>query len=452
MAIRFFVSLPLILMAAAGCGPVSGKGMRSNTMALKIDPRLDDLKVNFSDEGRASFTYSYKGVERDVIMPYEVVRNQDKLIWLRGAGDEPLIVGQVNDGYVDFCDGPYEAVCDFSFSLRLPGEGNSDLGNPDEPVANAELAVRPSGDRSGHSYTELLDYIIPSPNQLDAGSCLFMSSIGAAEIINNKAKGIRNPKPGTRYDYSERMLMNSRTPSGGYWLIDAVLNVNRGVLLSTEYPFTMAYLKKGTSGKLLKQNGRYVVTNASDSRAQLSAQVNWNDDFSSNSGLKDKMVETTPVDREAMYLDKDRNVWNVAVMGEAQVNDVKSALLRYRAPVIAVYNHYGYWHAVDIVGFDDEASTDCTMPKDFAKREIDKGDPSGYGKRVKNAIEKHGCRSKGVFYVRDSIQSSDLPYEYGGAYKGSYSTPYVVRSYDWLRFLGNHTFAVYRKRPTATND
>ena len=61
-----------------------------------------------------------------------------------------------------------------------------------------------------------------------------------------------------------------------------------------------------------------------------------------------------------------------------------------------------------------------------------------------------GCTDMGIFYVRDSIYpggAEELTYNYGGPhpYSEKYSKRIIERTYNWVKFLSNHAYAIYRK-------
>src|SRR5688572_25636062 len=53
------------------------------------------------------------------------------------------------------------------------------------------------------SYTELIQYTIPSPDQGKSGSCLYMASTGAMEILLNKSLGLQSPPINGNTDLAE---------------------------------------------------------------------------------------------------------------------------------------------------------------------------------------------------------------------------------------------------------
>ena len=145
------------------------------------------------------------------------------------------------------------------------------------------------------------------------------------------------------------------------------------------------------------------------------------------------------------------SIWNVGLFNDEVVERVKYALRVRNAPVIIVYNHYLYWHADIIVGYDDNASIgECPMVKGTIEHFNSEGS-EGYSTLIENHMAREGgCSDKGVFYVRDSIYegtSEEPMYSYSDDYifEERYSQRIVERSYDWVKYLSNHAYVVHRK-------
>jgi len=143
-----------------------------------------------------------------------------------------------------------------------------------------------------------------------------------------------------------------------------------------------------------------------------------------------------------------------------------------------IYNQNSYWHAVYVIGFNDEMDNgNCAYTQSFRKR-IQKRveeltdlaakatDPKvkeAYEVRAKRAGEakdkieqayatRGGCTSsKGVFYIRDSIYPDEGGpiYDYDLSRKGDeapYAKKIVFKEYDWLRYFANHISVVYPRK------
>src|SRR5690606_7027982 len=98
----------------------------------------------------------------------------------------------------------------------------------------------------------LIKYVSPSPDQEDAGSCLYMSTTGVVEWwlgkLNSQSTKANTP------DLSERFLMNAdgviRTPSQHNWRTDKIFLVNElnGAAPNKNYRYTKGWYREPTSG------------------------------------------------------------------------------------------------------------------------------------------------------------------------------------------------------------
>jgi hypothetical protein len=152
-------------------------------------------------------------------------------------------------------------------------------------------------------------------------------------------------------------------------------------------------------------------------------------------------------------------------MDNDDILKIKNALDFRKKPVLAIYNHFGVWHAVLIVGYNDNQETEeCPFVKKWIKYltenmndDLSSDDENNIarGNRIKKQIDKviksievNGCKKNGVFYVRDSIYQGDenLMYDYDLSKTGEelpYAKKIIEHSYDWLLHLGNHTYVIY---------
>ena len=136
-------------------------------------------------------------------------------------------------------------------------------------------------------------------------------------------------------------------------------------------------------------------------------------------------------------------------MDDEDVEKIKYLLRTRRAPVVVIYNHYLYWHADLIVGYDDTVSTGgCPMVESSLDYFADEG-ANQYINKIESHMEAIGdCTDKGVFYVRDSIYeggSEEENYEYSSGFSEKYSKRIIERSYNWVKYLGNHAYSIQRK-------
>ena len=74
---------------------------------------------------------------------------------------------------------------------------------------------------------------------------------------------------------------------------------------------------------------------------------------------------------------------------------------------------------------------------------------SSYTQKILNHMEDIGdCTDQGVFYVRDSIYdgtSEEPMYTYSSGFSERYSQRVIERSYNWVKFLGNHAYGIHRR-------
>jgi hypothetical protein len=282
--------------------------------------------------------------------------------------------------------------------------------------------------------TELLDVVLASPNQYDAGSCLFMATTGAAEILLGQHVPIEQVQYLGDTDLSERFLMNASD------YVPAV---------ETQWFFTdLVYAYNVLGGSMLDRD--YPMATAVDG-SYLTVYYSWTNDLPDD--WEELLAPVPPIERTTIFADPAKSTssqWNVALMDDRHVERIKYELRTRKAPVIVVYNHYLYWHANMIVGYDDTVDTDgCPMVESSLDYFEDEG-ATGYVTKIEDHMaELGGCTSQGVFYVRDSIYEGDADeptYHYGGPYP--YDAPYSERivelDYNWIKYLANHVYVVHR--------
>ncbi len=226
-------------------------------------------------------------------------------------------------------------------------------------------------------FTDLLDYVQEAPDQGDTATCLYMGSTGSVELLLNQKYNIRNPQKGDIFDISERYTLSQRAPESKYWQLKALNRFNKGWFIhDSEFPFN-AYREDGTNNSTVwrRPSNFYDLP-----RVEISEKFK---------GTK-------------LFI-RGRNRYSKYVVKTQDILDVKNALVQNNAPVLVNYNHNRWWHIVNIVGFDDEATGECL-----------------------HTPEKE-CTSKGGFYVRDSLGKATH-----------------LRSYDWFRVNVNAAFLITR--------
>lgn len=319
-------------------------------------------------------------------------------------------------------------------------------------------------------FTELIPYSLATPDQEDAGSCLYMSLTGIAEWWLAKLRPELSRELDGPLDLSERQLMNlagiSEDQNGvKNWKTDSIYlyNSKRLALLNKNYRFTKNW-------HVTNQHGDLVPATRYTRGAVYDSSFNWINQLKI---APNPNVQLPTFERDVIFADPESNQWNVAVMPSDIVEKVKEKLESRKAPVHVIYNHYGYWHAVNIIGFDDEMKkNNCQFvskfeiymeeePKKLRKQAAQTSNPAEQEKLLARALKFEntkkkfsaaykqggGCGDKGMFYVRDSIYPDESkPYDYDlnqPGTEGFYSKPVIVREYEWLTYMANHATQVY---------
>lgn len=389
----------------------------------------------------------------------ELRRVGDEIVYARGAVN--LAIGSWSAKGEDLCTGPYAERCRLSIARKGASAEAWPGWEKPAPVFTASLTVFAEGDDEATTEEEepppesydhsLLPFALASPNQLDGGSCLFMSTTGAMEILINQGLDMETVHYQGDSDLSERFLMNA----GGYvpreemryYLTDTMYayNVLGGSLLNRDYPFTAGYVVDTPSGGMAKAD-------AETEGAYFSCQLNWIDELPE--GWRDMLVDTPASERTSIFVHPVRDEaakWDVGLMTEEHIERIKYELRTKRSPVIIVYNHFLYWHADIIVGYDDLLeSGGCPMVEASLDHFATEG-AEAYVQRIEDhKAEQGGCRSQGVFWVRDSIYDGgeeETHYSYSDDYvfEKKYSQRIIGRSYDWVKYLANHAYTMHRR-------
>lgn len=318
-------------------------------------------------------------------------------------------------------------------------------------------------------FNDLLPYILPAPNQGNAGTCLFMAHTGVIEWWLAKLAQVQYPKINGDFDLSERLSANLKTLGTGdqlieNWRTDTIYRFNQlgYSYLNRDYPFTQGWYKRDARGVR-------VPAREGDQDASYGINYNWIPEFHD---LVAPKVYLPKFKRAVFYADPKQNQWNIGGAPTDIVQQVKEALRQKRSPIITIYNHMGYWHTVVILGYNDSLEHNCAYVNAFpsymseraSQLRIDaenSDDPKtrrkllgkarkfeSRGKEAQNLFKKQGgCHKKGVFYVRDSIYSDKtLPlYDYDPSHNGEemhYSATVIAREYQWLSIFANHIYQI----------
>ncbi len=436
------------------------------------------LVPQVTPEGELVFSYDFAGETHPVVTEYEgSISLDDDVFYYRRSQQRPAIaIGQLTGQGIELCKGQYTQTCKLVVGRKGIGGSIAERAPnmDDQPVFTATLIINPiargtaltnpkrkplNGAEWAQADTDLFQYTFSSPNQYDAGSCLYMATTGVMEILLNQR--VQNPAD-IQYqgdtDLSERYLMNTSeyVPYGVIrWNLTDVgftFNYHGGSLLDRDYPFAAGYVKDTGSGT--------VLSTANDPNAYVSCQYSWFDnDLPGN--WQSMLTATPPFGRTSIFVDPKRDqysYWRVALMDHSTVEKIKHELRTKNAPVVVVYNHYMYWHADIIVGYDDNAehpSGDCPMVNSSLNYYDEKGATSYISAINQHMTDLGGCVDKGIFYVRDSIyddydydyQVEEPQYQYGGTYPMTYnySEKIVEMTYNWILYLSNHAYTVHRR-------
>ncbi|MBW1878861.1 MAG: leucine-rich repeat domain-containing protein [Deltaproteobacteria bacterium] len=402
----------------------------------------EELTAEVDSDGVVSF-HVLVGEERYPVLQEfagQVMAEGDLYVLHRDGRSWPL--GLLGDSP---CSGEWARSCHAALGTKVADTP----GLP--PVYSLSLAVRDrvvlDDAKWGEADTDLLPYVLASPNQWDAGSCLFMAVTGTMELLMNQHLDPEAVDYKGDTDLSERFLMNASdyvpASKSRYFLTDILFTYEHfgGSLLDRDYPFVCDYVRDTSNG--------VVPSSAGQQGAYPSMYYNWFDDLPG--GWQDDLTPTPEPARTLIFMDPRESQWSVALMDDDHVERIKYELRTKNAPVIVVYNHYLYWHADIIVGYDDTVETGgCPMVRSSVQYFNQQGATS-YARQIEDHIDDlGGCRDHGIFYVRDSIYdgtSEEPTYQYGGSYHYSdkYSQRIIERTYDWVRHLGNHVYTVHRR-------
>lgn len=318
-------------------------------------------------------------------------------------------------------------------------------------------------------YTELLPYVLPSPHQEDAGSCLYMSLTGIAEWWLARLNPQTSRKSNGPLDLSERYLINisgrkKYQKNVSDWKTDSIeiLNAAGRGLLNSAYPFAKGWYREDSKGDIFPAE-------PNEPASQYGVMINWFDNLKQ---ITSGFVDLPKFTRTVLFADPDSDAWNVGLNPPGIVSQVKSALAENKAPIQVIYNHEGYWHSVYVIGFDDErdsrncgfvessiqyfdklsrewiSKANATSNKEQRQEYLDKAQDarSKRSKLKKSYQDAGGCRGQGVFYVRNSeFYGSDGTYDYDPATTGEespYAPKIMLFEYEWLEHLANHVVQI----------
>ncbi|MFW7378874.1 MAG: hypothetical protein ACOH5I_08715 [Oligoflexus sp.] len=415
------------LLSAMGCGGQDLSHENSNLMALtgtstikesiylrscdnNLDCEADELSFHY---GSASETKPFEAIYRS---SGYISFQANKIFWKQES--HQIEIGRSTKNGAIICSQNYDDICDINFTIKYPNEDDDSYAEPVYLVDFylVEFTERSSYGMSSGSHTNLLKYVIPSPNQEAAGSCHYMAATGAMEILWNQSKHRKGQWFDNRIngssDISEAYLMNipyaNRDSITGLRKIVGFNNASSQAVLNRDFPFWNS------------ENSKHDATR------------NWSRRVAKRSSVAVPKANISNIYGGISITDGTK--WDVGVLNSRHVERVKEELRKDR-PVLVTYNHFGYWHVVVVVGYNDHVEKDCGWVKQFMNRTASSSQFRTYQSKVRRSLyEGGGCRGKGVFYVRDSLG-------FGGG--GDRAIKYTQRSYDWLEHLGNHIYSVY---------
>lgn len=363
------------------------------------------------------------------------------------------------------------AGCGGPVARDFPLKGTKWPNSVEEGTQPVETYATAANAEELGGFNDLLPYVMRAPDQDEAGSCLYMALTGVAEWWMHKLKSNLSMQPDGPGDLSERYLMNLsgvEEDNNGVpnWKTDSIFLFNKEhrSVLNTSYRFTKDWYKPGP-------NGSNVPAKPHEVGATFGTSFNWIDQ---RNQIKGGYVSLPNFQRKVVFADPESNQWNVGVAPSNLVDNIKKVLRDGRHPVQVVYNHFGYWHAVYIIGYDDEHSSEsCKFVermrtymhdeplrfRKLASKARTAAERDDYIKRAEKIellspkLERAyagqgGCHPKGMFYVRDSIYADPKgpQYDYNLAVKGDeapYATPIILHEYDWVRYLVNHATEIF---------
>jgi|GEM_PF-1452635 len=333
------------------------------------------------------------------------------------------------------------------------------------PVLTSALVPKNMNSLSG--FTELLPFVTPSPDQEEAGSCLYMSVTGIVEWWLHRMNNKSFVSDGA-LDLSERWWLNMASQGEGTEDIEnsytdtITMYSGQNAVLNRDYRFT-----KGWNVEI---DDDVVPATPTTPNAVYDTSFNWIDETDK---LKAPRIKLPKFTHEVVYAEPEEDPWAIGVAPENIVEKVKNALLKYKAPVQVVYNHTGYWHSVYVIGFDEEARigecpfikenlTEFQKEADLAAKEAEQAKTPEEKRKLLSRQKRYlaykdellesmratkGCGQKGVFYVRDSQYShpSEPIYRYDLADRRGdkpYSKRIILREFDWIRHMANHVSVI----------
>jgi hypothetical protein len=411
---------------------LSGQSIQLQRLSDRLELDSDDINSPFSN-----IIGEFNG---------ELKVDSENSIWLTKQDSEDILVGNIgDDDKVRFCEHAGLFSCTLQVGTKYP-ETNEDSHTPILTIgfraSQTEMIDAPN---QSTRINTLVPFALASPDQESAGSCLYMASTGALEVILNSNSRSRDLRSEGATDLSERFTMNiGLDHSLNNWKTDTVLLFNRenGAVRNKDYRYTKGWYKT--------EQGTTKPAAETDPGAEYGPQVNWV--YGVTPEVHSKKIYVPKIKRTIIFKDPSDNLWNAGIMGKNVILKVKEHLRYKNSPVLVIYNHYGYWHAALILGYDENKKHEkCPMVNNYLETMQENPIQKQYVTKIKASMTANGgCATKGVFYVRDSIYTGNPSkiYDYDLSQTGE-ETPYskriVEHSFEWLLYMGNHAYTVEKR-------
>ncbi len=213
---------------------------------------------------------------------------------------------------------------------------------PTDRLPSIPPNVDSQNEATDHSF-QLKGYMLPSPDQLGAGSCLYMSATGIAEFLLNKSKGIVHPQVGGPTDLSEQWTINlsKRVQLGNNYTDAPELLARAGAIPDSRLKF------KAYAGSTWMNEAAFGM-NGTEALPAMKKEVLFN---TGGEGSQQSYGRMRPGDLEK----------------------IKQYLRNNESPVLFVYKPptANWWHANIITGYDDKTQTFTVRDSSFGNQVVD---------------------------------------------------------------------------------
>lgn len=181
----FELAITLCVMNMTACGPTFTNSHKLNISAPKHI--ADDLVLltNGDTPSPARFSSASDGIQTASVLAGELRIENEQVLW--HLDDVTTPVGIIDEEEIRLCQDAQIFDCEVMISVK-PGDTSRD-----KPLVSLHMRKTSNElhdeDTSFPGESTLIRHTLPSPNQDEAGTCLFMATTGAAEIILNQKGG-----------------------------------------------------------------------------------------------------------------------------------------------------------------------------------------------------------------------------------------------------------------------